>query len=272
MDKESFIKCYFERIEYSGGRDLNLENLANLQKQHLKAIPFENTYVLKKIPIYLTKERLFEKVITKKRGGFCFEINHLFYLLLSDLGYDITLLGGIVGGVITGEEDKFGSNNEHIISLVSLNGTSYIVDVAFGGKCACQPLPLVYNKEFEDSNGIFRYVLKEDGNNVRFETKPKMIIDIATQAEVQKATDEWRGMYIFSLTPISIEDVNAPMKFHTTSDKSPFTGGFYMFRLTDTGKITLVGNVLTIYTAEGHVKEFSDRKEIEETSFDHELS
>ena len=75
MDKETFISSYLERISYSGGREPNLKNLAILQKEHIKAIPFENVYVLKKIPISLTKEWIYEKVIIKKRGGFCFELN-----------------------------------------------------------------------------------------------------------------------------------------------------------------------------------------------------
>ena len=269
MDNETFVRNYLERISYSGGRELTLKNLAILQKEHVKAIPFENTYVLKKTPITLTKEWIFEKVVTKKRGGFCFELNYLFNLLLKDLGYNVLLLGGSVFQPPCFSEP--GLDNEHILSLVSLNGNSYIVDVAFGGNCAVEPLPLVYDKDLEDPNGIFRYV--QTDNFVRFEAKPKEIIDIDTQKEVQKSTNTWRGLYRFKLHPIVIEDVKIPFEFHTTSkDRTPFTAGFYMFRLTDTGKVTFIGNLLTVYTSEGNMRLLSKQKEVKEEDFDNELS
>lgn len=267
MDKETFISNYLERISYSGGREPNLKNLTLLQKEHVKAIPFENIYVLKKLPITLTKEWIYEKVIVKKRGGFCFELNYLFYLLLEDLGYEVKFLGGRVFHPVSGEP---GHNNEHVLSLVSLDGKSYIVDVAFGGKCACEPLPLVYDEELQDPNGIFRYLLIDE--HVRFECKPKSIIDVDTQEEVQEASEAWRGLYRFNLDPIKVEDTKTAYEFHTTSTMTPFTGGFYMFRLTDIGKTTFIGNILTVYSSKGNMKEISKRKEVEKVDFDDELS
>ena len=267
MDKETFIRNYLERISYSGGRELNLNNLAKLQKEHVKAIPFENTYVLKKLPISLTKEWIYDKVIVKRRGGFCFELNYLFNLLLSDLGYEVKFVGGSVFHPVSGEP---GNNNEHVLSLVSLDEKSYVVDVAFGAKGACEPLPLVYNEELQDPNGIFRYVLI--GAHVRFECKPKSIIDIDTQQEVQQASETWRGLYRFKLNEINIEDTKFAYDFHTTSPMSPFTGGFYMFRLTDIGKTTFNGNILTVYSSKGNMKEISKRKEVQDVDFDNELS
>ena len=267
MDKETFINGYLERISFSGGREPSLKNLAILQKEHIKAIPFENTYVLKNLPIQLTKEWLYDKIVTKHRGGFCFELNYLFNLLLTDLGYDVKLLGGSVFHPATGEP---GNPNEHIISLVSVDDKSYIADVAFGGRCAYEPLLFVCNEELEDPNGIFRYTMVDDF--VRFECKPKTIIDIETQEEVQQATGEWRGLFRFSTTPISIDDTKLAYEFHTTSKMSPFTGGFYMFRLTDIGKTTFTGNVLTIYSSKNNMKDISKRKEVKEEDFNSELS
>ena len=140
----------------------------------------------------------------------------------------------------------------------------------FGGRCAYEPLPLIYNEEFEDPNGIFRYVLTD--GLVRFECKPKLIIDVETQAEVQQATDTWRGLYRYNLNPITIEDVKIPFEHHTTSkDNSLFTAGPFMFKSTDTGKVTVTGDLLTVYTSEGNMKELSKRKEVQEADFDNEI-
>ena len=145
MDQETFVKNYLERISHSGGREPSLKNLSILQREHSKAIPFENTYVLKKMPINLNKEWIYDKIMNKGRGGFCFEVNYLFYLLLKDLGYDVKFLGGSVFHPITGQP---GHPNEHVLSMVTLEGQSYIVDVGFGAKCALEPLPLVFEEEF----------------------------------------------------------------------------------------------------------------------------
>ena len=250
MDKATFIENYLERIGYTGSRDANLENLTKLQTLHITNIPFENTYVLAKMPITLTKDWIYEKVIVKRRGGLCYELNYLFNILLSDLGYDAKLLGGTV--LIPGSS---GLDNEHILSLVKLGDTNYVADVAFGGKCASTPLPLVYDKMLDAPNGIFRYAQMDDGH-VRFECKPKTIIDIKTNTEVQNTNEaEWTWVYRFKLQPIGIADVKPGYEFHTTHEMSPFTKGPYNFKLTKDGKVTMTGNLLTVYTAEGNMKD-----------------
>ena len=94
MENEVFIEKYLERIKYTGGHEVNLDNLALLQKLNLIHIPFENTGVLRKIPIILEKDALFKKLITEKRGGIFPEVKHLFNLLLEHLGYEVYVIGG----------------------------------------------------------------------------------------------------------------------------------------------------------------------------------
>ena len=267
MEKQTFIKNYFERISYTGGDEPCLTNLTALQKQHSKAIPFENTYILKKLQIKLTKEWIYDKIINKSRGGVCFEVNYLFYLLLKDLGYDVKFLGGRVFQPPTGEP---GHHNEHVLSMVTLDSKSYIVDVGFGAKCAQGPLLLTFNEELTDPNGVFRFTKENDV--IVYECRPKTIIDVDSQAEIQSATETWQGLYQFSLSPIDISDTKTAFDFHTTSPLSPFTGGFFMARFTDIGKTSFLGNVLTVYSSNGNMKEMSTQKEVPEDEFDKELS
>ena len=266
MEKNTFIKDYFERISYDGGIEPCLTNLTSLQKQHSKAIPFENTYILKKIKIKLTKEWIYDKIINKVRGGVCFEVNYLFYLLLKDLNYDVKFLGGRVFQP-TGE---LGPHNEHVLSMVTLDGKSYIVDVGFGAKCAQGPLLLTYNEELKDQNGLFRFTKENDV--IVYECRPKTIIDRDSQVEIQSATDTWQRLYQFKLRPIDIFETKTAFDFHTTSPLSPFTGGFFMARFTDIGKTSFLGNVLTVYSSNGNMKEISKQKEVPEDEFDKELS
>ena len=70
---------YLERINFDGATEPTLELLSALQKKHLLSIPFENLDIHYKTPIKLNSANIFEKVINKKRGGFCYELNSLFY-------------------------------------------------------------------------------------------------------------------------------------------------------------------------------------------------
>ena len=78
------IAAYLSRIQYQGGLEPNLENLRNLQVAHLLHVPFENLDIHRKVEIDL--EGSYEKIVKRNRGGFCYELNGLFYELLEALG------------------------------------------------------------------------------------------------------------------------------------------------------------------------------------------
>ena len=77
------------RINYAGELDPNLSVLTALQEAHLLAVPFENLDIHAGKEIVLDLPRLFQKVVTMKRGGFCYEPNGLFYWLLQELGFTV---------------------------------------------------------------------------------------------------------------------------------------------------------------------------------------
>ena len=68
------ITQYLNRIKLDDATP-NLEDLTKLQENHLENIPFENLDVVVGRKIALGYQHLFNKIITKKRGGYCFELN-----------------------------------------------------------------------------------------------------------------------------------------------------------------------------------------------------
>ena len=78
---------YLDRIKYSGGLEPSLDLLKKLQKNHLLNIPFENLDIHFKVAIKLNIDRIYEKIVQNNRGGFCYEINGLFYELLRSIGF-----------------------------------------------------------------------------------------------------------------------------------------------------------------------------------------
>ena len=64
------------------------ETLDALIDAHLHHVPFENldTYDLRR-EVSLEIPALFRKIVTGRRGGYCFELNALFFALLESLGF-----------------------------------------------------------------------------------------------------------------------------------------------------------------------------------------
>jgi N-hydroxyarylamine O-acetyltransferase len=89
-------RAYLERIGYAGSLEANLANLEALAWAHLTSVPFENFDVHLGRAIKLDVDTLTTKIVKRKRGGFCYELNGLFALLLRDLGYRVDLLSARV--------------------------------------------------------------------------------------------------------------------------------------------------------------------------------
>lgn len=81
------LDAYFARIGWAGARAPTREVLAGLCLRHTASIPFENLDILLDRPIRLDLARLAEKLVTGKRGGYCFEQNALFQAVLVALGF-----------------------------------------------------------------------------------------------------------------------------------------------------------------------------------------
>ena len=78
MYNEEQIKAYFDRIKYYGGTEQSVDNLREMHRLHLLYIPYENLDLLNNIPLSLAPKDLYTKIITNRRGGYCFELQGLF--------------------------------------------------------------------------------------------------------------------------------------------------------------------------------------------------
>jgi N-hydroxyarylamine O-acetyltransferase len=199
----------------------------------LLAVPFENLDIVSGTPIVLDEGRLFDKIVRRRRGGFCYELNGLFAALLRALGYEVTMLSAQVQ-----QGDGFGPDFDHLTLLVSggqLPGP-YLADVGFG-ECFREPVPLVDGAERED--GPRRYRLRR-GNP-------------AWQLDEREAGGEWRPAYRFALQPRQWADFEAMCDYHQTSPESHFTRGRIYSLATREGRLTLSDKKLTV--TRGEVKE-----------------
>ena len=127
---------YLERIKYSGGLGLTMELLNALQKQHLLNVPFENLDIHYKTPIELSLTDIFEKVVNKRRGGFCYELNGLFFELLRSIGFPVKMVSA---RVFNNEQQTMSAEFDHLAIIATIDSLDYLVDVGFG-EFALQPL------------------------------------------------------------------------------------------------------------------------------------
>src|SRR5262245_32218199 len=121
------FKAYLERINYDGPLVVSAETLRGRQVAHLHNVPSENFSIHAHEPIVLGDEALFGKIVERRRGGFCYEVNGAFAALLRAVGFEVTMLSAEVARP-TGD---FSQPFDHMALMVQLD-QPWLVDVGFG--------------------------------------------------------------------------------------------------------------------------------------------
>jgi N-hydroxyarylamine O-acetyltransferase len=115
----------------------DLEHLKALHTAHLLTVPFENLDVYHGRGVSTSVEQTYRKIVERRRGGWCFELNGAFGRLLRELGYDVDLVSCRVLG-----DDGWGPPFDHLALVVRLDGERWLADVGFGDSCIA-PIRLV---------------------------------------------------------------------------------------------------------------------------------
>lgn len=131
------VEKYLKRLEYSGDLTPNLETLQALQFAHTTHLAFSNLDVLLDQTILLDDESLVEKLIDRRRGGYCFEQNGLLLEVLLTLGF---LARPHAGRVRMGTPRDVLPPRTHLFIQVDLDGVTWIVDGGVGGMSLTAPI------------------------------------------------------------------------------------------------------------------------------------
>lgn len=124
------LDAYLARIGYAGPREPTLPVLHALTSAHARSVPFENLDVLLGAPIGLTPDALVAKLVTARRGGYCFEQNGLFLDVLTALGFRATPLSARVR---LDRPREVVPPRTHLFVRVDLDGATWLTDVGIGG-------------------------------------------------------------------------------------------------------------------------------------------
>ena len=217
---------YLERIGLNGTRlAADEESLALIHRQHLLHVPFENLDIHWNRPIVLDTEKFYCKIVSGKRGGFCYELNGAFNVLLRSLGFQTR----IVSARVFGAERGFGPEFDHAAIIVTIGEIEYLADVGFGDFTA-GPLRLVPDIEQPDREGIFVLRRGDPGTLV-----------------VEKRIDEaWVPQYSFSLLGRDLSEFSEMCDFQQYSPTSHFTQGKVCSIMTGSGRKTLTDSRLIV--------------------------
>ncbi|MFD5004909.1 arylamine N-acetyltransferase [Streptomyces mutabilis] len=236
------VDAYLRRLGAEYPAWPTLDALRELHLRHLRTVPFENLSVHLGEEIVLQEERLLDKVVGARRGGFCYELNGLFAALLTALGYEVTLLAARVYG----EGGALGIPYDHLALLVrTVDGGDWLADVGFGAH-SHGPLEFGERGEQEDPGGTFRIV--EAGPD---EAGMRGGHDTARAADLDVLRDG-QAVYRVEPRPRVLGDFVSGAWWHSTSPRSHFLRSPVCSRLTeDGGRITLSGRRLTTTTPDG---------------------
>ncbi len=210
------IESYLARIKYDGPVLPGAESLKRLHRSHLFTVPFENLDIHTGNKIYLDLRSFYNKIVRRKRGGFCYELNGLFSWLLKELGYDVDLLSA---GVFN--NGRFGEEYDHLTLLVKLEDP-WIADVGFGDSFL---EPLRFKTDIVQEQQGVEYRFSNEGGKVLLSRR--------------KINSKWEPLYIFSMVPRELWEFAGMCEFHQTSPETSFTKKKVCTIATGKGRTTL---------------------------------
>ncbi len=198
---ELHLPKYLNRVGLSALPPVTPAGLNSLVIAQSHALTFENLDVLAGIPISIAPEAILEKILSRGRGGYCFELNGLLALALESAGFRATPK---LARVVYGRESP--GPKTHVCYRVGLGSETYLVDVGFGGPGLIAPLP--WKLETELAIGETKYRLRtQSGGDILLERK---ILGV------------WTGLYL--ICPEEVRPIDLEMSNHFVSqwERSPF--------------------------------------------------
>ncbi|HJN49224.1 MAG: arylamine N-acetyltransferase [Pseudomonadales bacterium] len=215
------------RIDYTGSLQPDLKTLTDLQTHFIHSVPFENLDIHLGNRLVLELEPIWEKIVHRRRGGWCYELNETFLYLLTELGYRAHR---VAAKVLSSDH---GDPYDHQTTIVSLSDT-WLVDVGFGTTFS-SPVLLDNDAPQPCRSGVFRTL----------EQQEQLCIE-------REAEGGWQPQLLFSKDECRRGDFAERCHWLQTSPQSNFTKKQLCSMLTPAGRWTLSGNHLMF---DGDVRE-----------------
>lgn len=161
-----------------------LPYLSEIVRRHVATFAFSSVGPRLGDDLPLDLDALFDRIVVRGRGGYCFEQNGLLFEMLTELGYDVHLK---LARVIHNRDIHPGLT--HRVTLVEIDGHRCIVDVGFGPLGPPHPVAMPADAS--------------DGDDPRFRITEKRPGEFHMQSIVG---GEHYSLYRFELSPYGQAD------------------------------------------------------------------
>jgi N-hydroxyarylamine O-acetyltransferase len=219
MDEKT-LAAYLERIGVPRPAAADAATLRTLHRAHQMTVPFENLSIHLPEPISLDPGALLDKIVTRRRGGFCYELNGAFALLLEALGAEVTRVAARVYG-----NDGLGPPFDHLALVVRpADGSGpWLADVGFGSHTV---YPLPFDSRDPQADPAARFQLAD-----------------APEADVDVLKDD-QPQYRIERRARGLDEFVPTSWWQQTSPQSHFRQSTICSRLTDDGRVSISGRAL----------------------------
>ncbi len=207
VDSSFDVFAYLERIGLKLAPAADAEGLETIQRAHRLAIPFENLDVRLGRGISLDPAHVFDKLVHRRRGGYCFEQNQLFLRALQAFGFAARPLLARVWLMATEPQPR-----THTLNLVEIGGEPWIADAGFGGSYS-PPMRLAEGSTATGPDGAEFRLSHEPDNGWLLERRGD-----PTTTDGRTADNDWQKQYSFTLD--TVLPVDLEMSNHWTSTRS----------------------------------------------------
>ncbi|WP_019813183.1 arylamine N-acetyltransferase family protein [Saccharomonospora saliphila] len=224
------LDAYLDRIGMSRAAP-SAAALAALHEAHVRTIPFDNIEPALGSTPSLNLARITDKLVHRRRGGYCYEHALLAAAALEHLGYPVTRCLARV------RPDHPENLRTHMVLLVHADGEDHLVDVGFGASML-RPMPLRDGVELDQAG--WRHRLRRTPGGWRLD---------------KHTGDDWQTLHAFDDTPQRLSDYVVANHYTATHPDSPFTGRLVAMRLEHGISRQLVGAELRVHHADGRPTE-----------------
>ena len=241
------LQGYLERIGYDGPVEPTLDCLTQVHRHQAVAVPYENLDVQLKVKVGQDPAAIYDKVVVRRRGGWCYELNGMLQQALVEIGFDVQR---VAGGVHRHERGDAAVGN-HLVLLVRLDRV-YVADLGLGDGLR-EPVPLAagtyrqgeleFRLERLD-DGYWRFWNHVGGDPVAFDFREDPADEALLEAQCHRLQ---------------------------TSPESGFVQNLAVQRMTEDGLVTITGRVLARRTAAGTEKRLLDSVDELETALAEEF-
>jgi N-hydroxyarylamine O-acetyltransferase len=222
---------------YLGALDLDVDEptpgrLDELIARHVATFAFSSVGPRLGDDLPLEPEALLDRIVRRRRGGYCFEHNGLLFEVLDELGYRPRLVLARV--LLSGNPHPALT---HRVSVVEVAGVPHVVDVGFGAPGPHLAVPL-------------------GGDVVGSEWRRFRVVEVRPGHWCMQALagEDWLSLYRFELLDYGLSDCEVGHFWSHRSPKASFVSTLVVSRILDDEVRSLRDRDYRVLSATGDVQ------------------